>query len=821
MSQQERTDQNFIINFKPEEIRQIREDIRLYREGYTFFYAIDTYDIISHYLPYTDSDFLNGRNKNLAAQRAIAYEKFFATFLNNRLIVMDEYKIELLAAKNHIERQIKNTGFLNSNIHTLIDEIENIQNDSTTEKDKIRKNMELIVFLLILSENKGNAYHNFFDFLKTKISIFVFNTGDKELDEMLETAFREAIPSEIVGDIYDDFVQKIGFYLSGLQSDIERYAYLTNSYRDIEVLDRLHTVNSIFHHRFPEHKLIVTYLSSAPLKTKEIISLFRKNAAQDKSRQKEQYFNAFDFHRNIFQIFLFKVLLEEFPTESDPMPFRILDAMEKMVTQMQGLSRPGGKRDPGEAGSDLLIMMTNILDRYSSNIDNHFYFKIYNKYQAILDLSGTSENHAIANILRKVHDYVKDEKILTEGLDIFFNISQYKQSYLLSNILNQKAAPFSIHIHFGKDIVRDSFHHLPYLILVQENIDTEIANNLYPILDTISEIAAATHARLEGITPYLKVIFEEISKNSNNVTNLAIRFILTTYLYLIIDTVKSPDNKSTGLEEDEKEEEVIEVLGKQKKLLENSAVALSQTTELSKMAINKKDIVFSREFDYISLWMLRRNRFYAEAISLGNELALNYEDGRFFHGLALAYISQAYELFFGTDYTLKKSDTILDLFSNAMIYLRKAKDFYSSLVGTLKNPFAINLTRKTILAVLNSLADTSLRISILLGHSDERVLIEARLSIKEIKERVKEMNLSYDTLSVYNFTEAELEYFEALNLYNNNSLTEAHVKILHATSRLGMAIKTPTSMSEKFMGIVNDIEELRRIIFYKKGVLLL
>ncbi|GGB17776.1 hypothetical protein [Puia dinghuensis] len=801
---------NFIVNFRIEEIHDIKRDIQMRKEGFQFFYAIDTYDIMNHFLPYTESGFLNSGNKNMIAQRAIAYDKFFNTFLTSRLIVLDEYKIELLAAKNHIERQIKNSGFLTSNMERLSEEIGKLEKGESIDKEKLRKNIELVLFLLILSENKGNINRNFFSFLENKLSVFDFNTSDSELDHILNTVFADATPTDNVEKIYDLFVENNAFYLTRLNSDTDRYTYLSNSYRDVEVIDRLNSINNKLRLEYPERKVNFIYLSSAPLKSREIFSLFKQNV------DNESGYLHYNFHRNIFQCFLFKILTEEFPDANDDTPILILQSLEKLITQVRQLSKSDSAGADAYGDDEMMNMLDRILGRYSANIDNHFYFKIYNKYKAILDLNISGKMSEVNSILSKVRRYIDQENIMTEGSDILFNISQYKQTYLLYNILNRNKSIVTIRIRFGLDIVRDSFHQLPFLLLIQDG-EEECARDLYPVLEMICEIFNNKETDIQEIVPNLNNIFKEISKDSDNIRNISLQFLLTTYFYLITDVGNA--GASQKKDNSSKELELIEVLRKQKRILENAAINLALEPGGNKIKIRKKNIVFAQEFDYVVLWLLRRNKQFSEAIRMGNELLAKSDDPRFCHGLALGYVSQAYDILLEGNATGDAIETCIALFANALVFEQKAKDGYGKLLAEVDNEFARLLIRKNLIALCNSIADTSTRKYALMNFSQDALLQQARGAIEELKIFCGDAGLDYSSLAIYNFTEAEIEYYEALQYWEKDNLPEANLKILDATDRLYAVKRIEVAMHDSFKEIAVRVEELRNRIFIRRGVL--
>src|ERR1700735_2244704 len=142
--------QNFLVSMRPEEVDEVINDVVLYTRGYSFFYAVDTFDIINHYLPYINNNLFDSLDRNANAQKAIAYDQFFKNEeISKRLVVLDEYKSELERIKNFILKQMDNTQLLRKNINVLNDDIEKMRSDPDSI-DNIRKNFELILTFLLL-----------------------------------------------------------------------------------------------------------------------------------------------------------------------------------------------------------------------------------------------------------------------------------------------------------------------------------------------------------------------------------------------------------------------------------------------------------------------------------------------------------------------------------------------------------------------------------------------------------------------------------------------------------------------------------------------
>jgi len=223
------------------------------------------------------------------------------------------------------------------------------------------------------------------------------------------------------------------------------------------------------------------------------------------------------------------------------------------------------------------------------------------------------------------------------------------------------------------------------------------------------------------------------------------------------------------------------------------------------------------------LWLFRRNNRLDEGIVVGNKMIRDYpNDGRFYHGLALCHISQVYRNheIVGPDPDIDQQALpgVISTMKNVLAYVFKARECYEQWLKPISDRNLRLLLIQNILSICNSIADTSIRLYTLGQRQDLGYLRFAREAIDRIKQLFTENSMEYEKHAVYNNTEAEIEYYEALYYYSRNEMTLAHNKIIYANKRMAIfnKIRKRTAISDRFSSIGNHINQLTTEIITKK-----
>jgi hypothetical protein len=125
------------------------------------------------------------------------------------------------------------------------------------------------------------------------------------------------------------------------------------------------------------------------------------------------------------------------------------------------------------------------------------------------------------------------------------------------------------------------------------------------------------------------------------------------------------------------------------------------------------------------------------------------------------------------------------------------------------------LINKNYMAVLNSLADISLRIYNINPEKDFSRVVEARGFINRAKELFDITNLIYNNYPIFSATELEIEYLEASNYLELGNFSSAHQKIINALNRKVILEKniSKTPIDSRFLNTTNKITDLSIQIF--------
>lgn len=813
---------NFITRLEPDDIVDIADDIRLLRDGYTFFYAIDTFDVFNHFLPYVDSNLFKGANRNDVAHKMIAYNEFFTSASRERIIIPEEYRLELLDIKRYLENQIRQLHSLKQNFIDLEEAVTGIMDVDQDNYEELRNNFEFVLTLLILAEREDKGNKGLFNFIADAFSqnVLLEREGNHAY---INALLDDSPPSADCAAIFERFVTNRAYTLLGMESDEKRYKYLKNSFRDIEAIDRLNTVNKkIVHDHENAHKVMLLYLSSASNKSKEIMSIIAQGKDNRILLSPLESSKGFDFHRNIDQTFLFRVLTED-PTYKDNPDLQndTLLSLKRLAHQVRVLRFIRHREDYLEVtGIDAPILMVfqRTLDKHSSRIDNHFYFKLFERYKE-RGLQMT-ERVLLVDIIKKAESFLARELTgIKKALTLHHSVDNFIQtSFIKSLFYPSDQMSFRVSISFGKDVIQNSFQHFPYLVFAGDPDEVTAADSLYKAFDIMTEIKHADEGQRQELMPYFKALYTQVPKRTG-LERRNFEFIITTYLNLIATPEPAAGTAAEGLPMAISEEKVINLLRKEIKIIEHATVE-SHLEEHQRLVIEAGRSKYVQEMQYMLLWLLRRDGELDQAAELGDLLIKNYpDDPRYLHGMGLCRIAQAYDLMDPEKVGHNSLEHIIFLLQDAIEKLKAALEHYDSLAGVAINPSLKRLVAKSKIAIQNSIADSSLRLHKIQQSKDDKLLSESRSHLLKLKADIERAELLYDDYPTFNHTEAELEYYEALQYFLRGNVAAAHLKIVAATERVLVFQKQKAAIAAHFLNVIPLIDSLRKTIFIKKGII--
>lgn len=821
---------SFLTNLSTSELEEIKQDLKNVAQGNEIFYVVDTFDIVNYTLPFTDENYIESIDDSTIFYKAISYEKIFGQESKIKLCLLDEYKAELLSIKNNIYRRLNSFPALRKKFINLLKNNTTLFNKNNSEEIErvLSDNFELIVFIMIFIEHGENIYQRFSNFLKQRIDIFEFNSGVKEVDQFITEIFSKTKGSDLSLRIFDKFVEDSKIHLLSLDSDIDRYIFLENSFRDIVVVDRLLHANKLIKQN-PDHKFQFHYLSSAPYKSNQIFSLMKDSGNRLFEDQKDLNLG---IHRNIYQVFLLDFLSSNVQSNIEQ-PVNFINSLISIKTQFNYIEFTNEMLEKKEViellenpnSYEVLNSLRHLLDRSRNEIENSFFYSTYKEYsnkvsQQLNNLKKEKNYRGVSDFVSVINKYLKKDSLFVNIDATISNLEVFRQTYLLSNKMKYiKKQNLLTFIPLGQDIIKNCFHHLPYLLFLSTR-KNEISKLLYEFFDSITDNPLEIEKTTTKFNSHLGEIINAISISKNDGLFHVIQEFLILYFINIIAPTPETFSQSDFHNFYKKEDEILSIIKNQKSLIKNSIirpkVEISGKTRKVKLERLKSNLIC--EIDYFQIWLLRRNRNFDKCIEICNSYINNkqFDNSRFLHGRGLTFCSIAYDSYFKN----RDSSEIISNLKLSINDLLNAKELYETII--LKNKDDIIFSRllwKNIIGILNNIIDSKIRIIEITKQITKKDLDSCRNHLMEVKRIFKNKlnhESTYDDFPTINHTEAELEYYEAKDYFDRGLFIKAYEKINEATIRSYFFEKKTGTVSKNFRGIIKNINSLRFQIFKEK-----
>lgn len=758
---------NLIFQLTPDEVDAVGKDLKLREQGFNFFYVVDTFDFVHFFMPYLNKINFTEDRINRLAQEAIAYESFFTERENSSIVLVTEYRNELLLVRDMFFQKIRAASELIQNKEDLATEILALIDSGESSFNVINKNFELFVLSLIFSKRGNNLKEiSFLKFLKKKMHVNIIETLDSEFDDLVNTAFSESTNKKFIENVYDKFIDDGFWFLKNFKSDrLDRY--LANTYADINAIQRVLQANKVICNSDNFKKTIFYYLSSAPFKSKLIFNIINRNYGDLFSLPELFDNNSTSIHRNIFQVFLYNMLALEYPdaTSSALEILELLKQINKDKSNVTVLS---------SGGSTASVGLNNLLNKYTAIVENHFYRGLLINYKEtlndILANKGKEENEK--KIMFDFSEFLEfqDEELPGKGLK--YDIAKLNQIVQFEKIE-------AVKVRFGKDIIRFNFHHLPYLLFLFDDQIQKKYTPLYLFLHEISQIENEEEIHEDRIKTYLNQIGKITGQSSKD---QILDFLILTYIDLLSINTGEHKEDNDGIELD-----LIEALEKQLMLSEKA-----ETIQARKKSNSKRQPKISLviEIRYMLLWLYRRNKMYSSFLELEtkfNETAIS--DPRILHGLGIGLVSYYFDSESGNNDSSK--------LNKAIWYLKEALFNYEPFHKTIESQAISQLVIKSITGICNSISNSYLILYTI--EKKQLYLEQARQYIIMMKDYVEKSKIPYNELPIPNATEAELELFEAETLMDKKEVFLAKKKLEYAKKRYKKSIEKPTRMDAQFL----------------------
>lgn len=818
---------SFLSNFSIKQLQGVIEDIKLDKDGYEIFYIVDTYDIINYSLPYSQGEFEIEKSKAIT-HRAIAYDTIFDKNEKKNLILLDEYKLELLSLKNQIYEKLKDFPKIKQKLIELI-QSKGIENEKNFRKvaSIVKSNFDIIIALQIFVEYGDNIYQRFTNLLNN-LTIFEFKTDDKEFDIIANNIFDNTRTTYLTSIIYDKFVEKIKYKLYSMESDYERFNYLENAYRDIAVIDRIIGITKNFNENHKDKKIIFQYLSSAPYKTSSLFEILK---------DLEIGIN-YNFNRDIFQCFLFNCF-KKINKEKDSTN-EIIDLLYDTMLEKSYIEKSINIIDKNYKNkeSDFINNINSLLIDSENDIKNTMIFNSYEKHRktlnnALLQIQSTNQRKILSDFFNRTNDFIQNEStlLLNNFETATLSIQKYRQTFRLSKRAFDNKELYEVQIPFGKDIIRNTFQHLPVLPFIDEK--NEYTRPINEICTLITQ-PPCRKLKKDDFNEVIKRIIQQLSETPTiSIKGITIEFIILSYLNLI--TKPSKTLEFSALENfNNSENEILDALKAQRSIIAKTMISGVPDKNNNKLEIKERNVQFLKELDYLILWLYRRNNNcskneknilckeckYDEIISFGKNCISKYNnDGRFYHGLALALHSKAYAKLLYCNKDKQNLKKIIKLLSKSNQLLLKSLDYYNSAVKITVDNIKLQLLIKNIIAVHNTITDCKLREYELSEFKNENLLLEANNHVKIIKENFKHIDENINEYPTINHTFAELLYFESMLYFDKKDFFKSYDKISKATLIIYNFENRKENIPENFYSIIHKINNLRYDLFVKMNLL--
>lgn len=801
----------FLENLSVDNLDDVLEDCKYIIKGNKIFYIVDTHDIINFTLPFITSNWKNNSLNNFS-QHTIAYEVIFTNKDRFNLSLLDQYKVELSNIQSNIIYKLKNFPSVKDKLFAEITNVESKMQNKSEGKYFITKNIEAFTSLYIFLIYGSNIYERFNKFVKNYLNIKTFNSPDEKLNTFINTIFENSRQTNFTDKLFDTFVNDSFLKLATLGSDYERFCYLENSYRDIVVVDRINTVNS----KLKTVNIKFQYLSSAQNKTMQIF----KSAKTIKNDEIELCES-----RNIMQLYLLNYILDLNST---------IDESRELILALKIYKEQSEERKKLFFESDnsnmikIISKLVNTYDSYKIDLEKSFFYKTYFKYKDII--TELQNNNQIDETQQKVIDYI-------DRFNTSIDKTEFKVANVISNIeivsklnktfniekgfLRISKANNIINIPIGKDIVKNFYHHLPFLLLIDSVKEEEYFHSFYKFVDEFSNYPLNIGIPTNEFSDLFNLVAMDLAKLKNrSIPSFSFQFLILTFVNLIT-IPNSSENINIDMDIDlpDSEKELIDDLLKTKQIYSYTSgkTYILEQNGNKYLRPQKHESEFTKEIDYLLIWIYRRNLNFDNAINLAS--ANIYEnEPRIQQGLGLALISKAYYII--DDKQNEKE--IIKLFNLGIKHLEKSFFLYDGREQSFPLGSKSNLLIKQKIAILNAIIDANLRIYEYnnVGINELSLFQTLRNYLTILKKFVSELLKfqQYEDLDTINHTESELEYFEALYFIAIGDIFNAIRKLSYASKRTFYFTNNKQHISDRFKRLAQKIEEKRFEIFAKKNI---
>ena len=251
------------------------------------------------------------------------------------------------------------------------------------------------------------------------------------------------------------------------------------------------------------------------------------------------FIGPYSFHRNILQVFLFKILKDEYPDPNNEEPLRILESLQYLIKNYNIISETSrgisyaenidiSKNTFIELNNNLQERIISLLQKYLSQIQNQFYYKIYDeKKEFVLNALESQNIIELKSLINKIDTDLVRELKLIKAIDL------QSENYTNTLTLLERLKKSGLFNPIAKDYIKNQFQHLPTLLFVSTEYEQSVSGNFFKLLNLLTETPIGNDLENKLYCELLDPILESITYKRSNLTLVNYELIITNFFLII------------------------------------------------------------------------------------------------------------------------------------------------------------------------------------------------------------------------------------------------------------------------------------------------
>jgi len=777
-----------------EQIQELQQDIRMLQEGYELLTVVDTFDICEYCFPFgIEFDKKVDKSMGSLGDEQFAYDFLFKKkYFGGKPIVIEEYKIELFNVKHKIYRLSERMLNRRNNLESEF--IQPILKEPNAVKRKamigtLQNTLSFLISYALISETSVTRYS---ELLESGYLAEMRQTQDDLLRDVFDTANQEFVNQ--FKAVFEEWVRTRRDQIRTIADKADQLQELNSVYKDVTACVRVLIANNRYREAGIKKKVILH--SSTPDRTDSIVTT---SAFRD--LQRDYGMADLSFVRNKSHTFLLSLVWEpskEKDVEYGQVASRLAELLNIAMTyeQLQAVNDSFKKRSKGGLvanKSDQIITSARSAFEQSLLLTKLGEFGDYkSQIRELLDRLEQDQTAQYGSIIDLYNRFLVEAKSKAVVQSAELALENVKNVYTLqlniSTLVRGIIKAQQIKVTKGGDMIRGSFHHLPFLIFIHErNFDRKVKKILDPLISFCFQPERLRRFHTNNIIQVLGEFanFEGRTRETPSIS------LLSLFLMLLLPVAQ---NEKGGAPNGE---------GNEERALQNAERLLPIFEQLSEIG-DPSAIDYFKELRYIIIWLYRRCRRYDESLALAEICVKLYrQDPRFYHGKCLTrysmYLDNEEKQFAG----VAEVDEVISIARHSMELYQKEDTTEEKI-------------NYTIVALLNTLAHLyCVRYRLIKDFED---LVQARKDFKDLRqyfggERQPDIAEYPELLH----TGAFLEYCCALEKKDTQKWEEAVILLDSAFDQIQAALALVPD-SDLYEKLRKEIQEENRKIgnFVKK-----